>query len=84
MKNAYSLLMILTILTVTSGCQTYNNKTVPDNEDDKLNLTLCTDKEMYASGENIEATIVLSNDFDETVLVNKRMAINLPSMIGSL
>jgi hypothetical protein len=84
MKNICLLGIVLIVLTVLGGCQIYNKQTNPNEVDDQLFLNLSTDKVTYASGENIEATLELSNEYEQSVLVNKRMILNLQSVIGSL
>lgn len=42
-------------------------------------ITLTLDKADYSSGEAIQATLFLRNATNESLLVNKRMAVNLPS-----
>jgi hypothetical protein len=72
------------MLTVLGGCKVYNKQTNPKKGDDRLYLNLSADKVSYASGENIEATLELSNEYEQSVLVNKRMVLNLQPVLGSL
>ena len=53
------------------GCQSDSIPTFSNKGKYILNLTLLTDKDTYVSGESIVATLVLSNDLGETVLVKK-------------
>jgi hypothetical protein len=84
MKNICSLGIVLIVLTVLGGCQVNNKLTNPKKVDDQLHLNLSTDKATYASGENIEATLEMSNEYEQSLLINKRLVVNQQSVIGSL
>jgi hypothetical protein len=75
--------VILLFVLITGGCR--NKKPLDTVQGaDMLNLTLTTDKDIYTPGEDIRATVVLSNEQADTVLVNQRMASNILELIGDL
>ena len=85
MKKSFMSITVVILLSIliTVGCR--NKKPLDTGQGaDRLNLTLTTDKDIYTPGEDIRATVVLSNGQADTVLVNQRMASNFLELIGDL
>lgn len=79
MKNSFCIIVYWTVMlaSVLTGCQSATTASSPGTDPAELALLISLDKSTYEPDEVVSSKIILRNDGDQPVLVNKRLNCNV-------